>query len=85
MLGISITFDEPAWPDLAEILEQGLIIPTEDISVAVLDGGTDAGRPSVALRINLDDGRVVVAQTSARLFCAAARAITGRYPDLFED
>lgn len=55
------------------------------IQVAVLDGGLASGRPSVALRIDLPDGRAVVAETTARLFVTAARAIVARYPDLFRD
>ena len=50
-------------------------------------GGTmtlNRGRPSVALRIDLPDGRHVIAETSARLFCSAARSIMARYPNLFD-
>jgi hypothetical protein len=52
--------------------------------VAVLDGGMKSGRPSVAIRLDLPDGRTVVAETSARLFCVAARAIMAKHPELFE-
>lgn len=54
------------------------------MAVAVLERGMTSGKPSVALRIDLPDGRTVVAETSARLFCTAARMIMAKYPDLFE-
>jgi hypothetical protein len=55
------------------------------IQVAALPGGMASGRPSIMIRIDLPDGKIVMAETSARLFCSAARAIMGRYPDLFDD
>jgi hypothetical protein len=70
-----------AWPDLA-----GKNVFSGNIKgLAVLKAGTRSGRPSVALRIEtVDDGEIIIAQTTARLFCSAARAIMARYPDLFE-
>jgi hypothetical protein len=53
--------------------------------VAALPGGTSSGLPSVALAIRLPDGRVVLAETTARLFVLAARAIAARYPELDAD
>ena len=38
----------------------------------------------MAFRIELPDGKAVIAQTTARLFCTAAKMIMARYPDLFE-
>lgn len=54
-----------------------------DIEVLLLDGGMEGGKPSVTIHITLD-GRHIVAQTSARLFCTAAKMIEARHPDLFE-
>jgi hypothetical protein len=54
------------------------------IQAAVLDAGMASGLPSIVLRVDLPDGTVVLAETSARLFCMAAKAIMGKYPDLFE-
>lgn len=80
MTELPIIFDEPAWPDV-----QGkFVLTSEDMAMAVLESGMASGRPSVAIRVNLQDGQVVIAQTSARLFAAAARAIMARYPDLFD-
>ena len=85
MIAMNIILEgDNAWPDL-----QGKdIIHLRDgppIQVAVLDGGMTSGRPSVAMRIDLPDGRSVIAETSARLFATAARAIMAKYPDLFND
>jgi hypothetical protein len=80
----------PLWPDLASRNQDRLYIVAEDgghgegIKLGVLDGGMASGQPSVALRCDLEDGRTVIIQTSARLFCSAARAIATRYPKLFE-
>jgi len=75
---------DQCWPDIAEkeVIHLGNDAPP--IGVAVLDGGMSGGRPSVTLRVDLPDGRVVLAETSARLFCAAARMIMAKHPDLFE-
>jgi hypothetical protein len=75
--------DPPIWPDLAEKhvyhLTEGL-----DMTVLCIEGGMKSGKPSVTLRIDLPNGAVVVAETSARLFCIAAHMIQARHPDLFE-
>lgn len=67
---------DQVWPELAG--EVGSIA-----GIAVLDGGTTTGRPSVAIRIDTDEGSVI-AHTTARLFCTAAKMIMAKYPDLFE-
>ena len=41
--------------------------------------GMASGKPSVAFRFDLDDGRVVVAQTSMRLFLLAADMCRARF------
>lgn len=72
-----------AWTDLAE----REIVHLRDINIelAVLDGGLASGRPSVAIRLDLPDGKTIIAETTARLFVSAGRMIAGRYPDLFDD
>lgn len=86
MPALTIVMDgDKAWPDLRDkkILHLGNDAPP--LQVAVLAGGMASGKPSVTLRVDLPDGRTVLAETSARLFVSAARAITARYPDLFND
>ena len=76
---------EGAWPDLRDnpaVIHLANGAPP--IQLAVLPSGMVSGRPSVAIRIDLPDGQHVLAETSARLLCSAARAIMARYPDLFD-
>ncbi len=84
MIPMTIVLREPAWPEIdkSKIIHLGQGAPA--IQVAVLDAGMASGRPSIALRIDLPDGQHVIAETSARLFVTAARAISAKYPDLFE-
>lgn len=65
-------------PDLIEKRDQ-IVHVTDGMEVAALPGGMESGRPSVALRIPLPDGQVVIAETSMRLFLGAARAFAARY------
>lgn len=85
MLQLNVTLGgDGAWPDLAgkEIIHIANDAPP--IRVATLDHGVSSGLPSVAIRFDLPDGRTVVAETSARLFCSAALAIMARYPTLMQ-
>lgn len=75
------------WPDLKgqvggpKVIHLGNDAPP--IGVAVLPHGMiPSGLPSVTFRIDLPDGRTVLAETSARLFVTAARAILARHPEL---
>lgn len=81
MIDLKIIMDgDNAWPDLREKgFHKGLVS-----GVTILDKGMSSGRPSVAIRIELEDGSSLIAQTSARLFCTAAKAFMEKYPDLFE-
>jgi hypothetical protein len=73
-----------AWPDLAERMRRGRVIhlgnDAPPIQIAALAGGMASGQPSVMLRLELPDGRTVLAETSLRLFLLAAHALAGRYP-----
>lgn len=81
-----ILHGDGAFADLGKELEKAVLVPADSpISVALLDRGMVSGRPSVAIRLDLPDGKSVIAQTSARLFVTAARAIMARHPDLFHD
>jgi hypothetical protein len=70
-----------AWPDL-RTKQDKVIHVTESMGICALDGGMASGKPSVCFRIDLPDGRVVLAETSARLFVMAAAAIVGKWPDV---
>lgn len=73
-----------AWPDLEQKITAGQIIELEHIEVALLPGGMSSGGASVAIRLDLPDGRTVIAQTSQALFDSAARAFRARLEYLAE-
>jgi hypothetical protein len=74
---------DASWPDLAS-KPDGQIIEIEHIELALLPGGMSSGKASVAIRLDLPDGRTIIAQTSQELFDAAARAFRGRLEYLAE-
>ena len=57
------------WPDLAETS----FTVGRWVALARIPGGTSSGRSAVAARIELPDGRVVLAQTTLRLLVNAVR------------
>lgn len=61
-------------PPLAQIPVEKLDVQmgNRPIAVHVLEGGMQSGAPSVVIALTREDGTVVVFETSARLFCAAA-------------
>lgn len=87
---LTISFEVPPFSDLAD----GSYLHTiGEGTVAVLDGGMETGRPSIAIRLPLKGavkvGKLeptdIVFETSARLFCTAAKMIMAKYPELFND
>ena len=78
MPAMELNFSEPAWPELAN---ETVIHTTEKIGVTALQGGMASGKPSVAFRIKLPDGKYVIAETSLGLFLSAADAFKARYGD----
>lgn len=82
MLGLKVTLDgDDAWPDLREKRDSIIHLSNDapPLQVLGLSGGMQSGRPSVALRLDLPCGCVVVAETSMVLFLAAAQALRARY------
>jgi hypothetical protein len=73
--------EPPLWPDDVDRAQMA----EGSLQLAVLDRGMESGKPSVAIRFAIEDGSVVIVETSARLFCTAARMIMARYPALFDD
>lgn len=72
-----ITDGEECWPDIAEKIVNGDLIHLSNgnvIEIAMLRGGTKSGKPSLSIRIDLPDGKVVIAETTLDLFVTAARA-----------
>lgn len=79
---IKVSLEEPAWPDIADKAVIHLGRDAAPIQIAALSGGMSSGAPSVAIRIDLPDGRIVVAETSLRLFQMANAALLGRFGDV---
>lgn len=72
-----------AWPDLREATRDGRVIHLDHgsppIQVAYLPEGTVRGEPSVTIRVDLPDGRVVLAETTLALFLQAADLFRARH------
>jgi hypothetical protein len=84
VIPLTIVLDgDNAWPDLYK--RDDVIHATSSVQVAVLEKGMESGRPSIAFRIDLPNGSVLIAQTTARPFCMAARIVMAKYPELFDD
>lgn len=64
----------PAWADLTE---KDIALHCTLTRVVVIQGGMQSGLPSVALVMDLPDGKKVVAEVSARLFETASGAVRG--------
>ena len=85
MVMMNIILDgDNAWPDLKDLPEGKLHHIKNIEAVTLLKGGMASGKPSVAFRITLPDGSVVVAETSAALFITAAHVFHARHPELLD-
>ena len=82
MIEMIVSFDEPAWPDIADRAVIHLSNDAPPIQIAALSAGMKSGAPSIAIRLDLPDGTVVLAETSLRLFQTAAAALHGRFGDV---
>lgn len=63
------------WPDLKLLKAEGRLIHLgqgTDIQVVRVPEGMASGRSSVIVRLELEDGRVVLAETTMRLFLSCA-------------
>lgn len=84
------TFDmnlngDNVWPDLEDKnLEDKLIhLPETVWHIAALEGGMSSGKSSLALRIDLPNGDVLVTETSLAAWIAATCSLRGRFPEEF--
>lgn len=82
MPSLRVTFDaDEARREIDQIPADRLIYVEEpDWQLIGIDHGMSSGRAAIALRINLPDGRVLVVDSSAAVWIAAAQALKGRYP-----
>jgi hypothetical protein len=75
MPGLQVIMDgDGCWPDLRE---RGFE-RAEISGVALLENGTVGGNPTITVRCELADGKVVLAETTYALFANAARAFEAR-------
>lgn len=82
MLDLRIILDgDGAFEDLSSKRAEGKVRYSNRITVAYLSGGMASGKPSVFIRIDLEDGTVVLGETSFALFQGAAAAGRGRFGD----
>lgn len=75
MHGVTIHLDgEGCWPDLKPGgWEHGVLE-----SAAYLENGTVGGAPTITLRVKLDNGQTVLAETTLRMFMTLAAGFHGR-------
>lgn len=67
-----------AWPDLRDRMDTVIHI-TAPFAITALASGMTSGKTSVALRIDLPDGRTVIAETSLALLGAAVDTFRAKY------
>lgn len=80
MIALNIILDgDNCWPDLRQGKKMHHL--KGGFAVAGLWSGMTSGEPSVAFRMDLDDGSVVVAETSLALFLSAADVLKSKYGD----
>jgi hypothetical protein len=78
MIVMNVILDgDGCWPDL----QDKKIIRAAGLQVAALRKGTREGSPSVAFRIDLEDGRTVIAETSLKLLLTASDLFRAKYGD----
>jgi hypothetical protein len=78
MPSIRLELTEPAWPELRD---KAVIHVKDPLRITGLVAGMASGAPSVAIRLDLPDGQIIVAETSLQLFLAAADALKAKYGD----
>lgn len=82
MIALNVVFEDPAWPDLANRrLGVDLHHTQKPIAVSAVPDGMASGAPSVCIRIELENGNTVLAETSLALFLMAADMLKARYGD----
>lgn len=79
-----VALGERLWPDLRRELEKSgktLYHLQDKLAVAGLEQGMASGKPSIAMRFDLADGNVLVAEISLELLLTIADAMRGRFGD----
>lgn len=74
--------DPPVWGDVAN----GSALhpnPETPWQLAISEAGMSSGAPSIALRMDLPDGKVLIAETSLGAWLMATAAFRGAFPEAF--
>lgn len=74
--------------DIDRAREEGKLIHLGDdaeMVVTGITGGMQSGAPSVMLGLKLPDGKVVIAETSWRLFATAFHSLAGKFGTAYPD
>lgn len=79
MPGIKILLEgDGVWSDL---VDKDVITLKDDWQMSALPGGMASGAPSIAIRLDLPDGQVIIAETSLKLLLTAADVFKAKYGD----
>ena len=75
--------DPSPWEALGD---PSVIAPHPEVpwQLAILEAGCASGAPSIALRMDLADGRVLIAETSLGAWLTATAAFRGAFPEAFK-
>lgn len=76
MLKLVMSYADADWPELPP---EEKITRTHTFDMLVIRKA--AGKAAVVIRCDLEDGRTVLLETSASLFCRAAKIIETKYPE----
>ena len=73
--------DPPAWDVPNPLPDSWVHMADPLIQIVGIEKGMQSGRPSVMIRLDLPDGRVVIAETSLDAFQTANAVLRGRFGD----
>ena len=81
MIQLRLILDgDEAWTDLEEAKAKGNLtfVSPNEFQICLLKRGMASGGHSVCIRVNLEDSKTFLIETSAAIFLAAADGIRGR-------
>ena len=81
-INLNLSAEDGVWD---EVDGKKLIEFNGTIDMVTLKNGTDTGRPTVLMRMSMDDGIVIVCQTTVRLFINAAKMMEVHHAEDLKD
>jgi hypothetical protein len=73
--------EDAPWVDVLD--RPTFLVPGDCWRIAGIEGGMESGAPSVMLRVDLEDGQVVIGQNSLAAWIGATCALRGAFPEAF--